>query len=370
MPRIIREGFALQRFEIFKPGKHVSAAGAELSFSDADLAAIVANYDPAVHEAPIVVGHPRDNGPAYGWVASIAFADGALAADPKQVDVDFAEMVKAGRFKKRSASFYAPGAKNHPLAGKDGHDAYYLRHVGFLGAAAPAVKGLKAVEFSDDAETVSFEEDWASKSTLARLFSNLRDWMLATHGQEKADAVLPKWEVEGLKDAARPPVEAATATPAFTEEARMTPQEIDALKARADKADQLAADLAKVNADFAEAKAKVEAADKAAALAKVKAAIEPHVAAGRVLPAEVESLAAFAATLDDGTATFDFAEGDKTEKVTARALFLGQLGKRPVAVDFAERAPAKGDKDEPVAVADAQKALLDQVSGKAPKAKK
>ncbi len=51
-------------------------------------------------------------------------------------------MVKAGRFKSRSASFYHPDNPNNPKPG-----VYYLRHVGFLGAQPPAVKGLKAVEF-------------------------------------------------------------------------------------------------------------------------------------------------------------------------------------------------------------------------------
>ena len=35
---------------------------------------------------------------------------------------------------------------------------WYLRHVGFLGAAAPAVKGLKPVEFADDGGGVVFAD--------------------------------------------------------------------------------------------------------------------------------------------------------------------------------------------------------------------
>ncbi len=52
--------------------------------------------------------------------------DGALSATPRQVDPAFAEMVEAGRFKKISASFYAPSASGNPVPG-----TYYLRHVGF-----------------------------------------------------------------------------------------------------------------------------------------------------------------------------------------------------------------------------------------------
>ena len=63
---------------IFRPGRHISAAGASLEFTEADLAATVAAYNPELHEAPIVVGHPKDNGPAYGWVTGLAVADGEL----------------------------------------------------------------------------------------------------------------------------------------------------------------------------------------------------------------------------------------------------------------------------------------------------
>ncbi|WP_306603919.1 hypothetical protein [Azonexus sp.] len=141
--------------QIFKPGRHAAMSGAELTFSDSDVAASAAAYDPALFEAPLVVGHPQLDAPAYGWVKSLGFADGALEALPQQVDPAFAEMVAAGRFKKISASFFHPAARNNPVPG-----VYYLRHVGFLGAQAPAVKGLRTPEFAssdDDSEIVSFE---------------------------------------------------------------------------------------------------------------------------------------------------------------------------------------------------------------------
>ena len=78
-------------------------SGAALDFSVDDLAASAAAYDPALSEAPIVVGHPVTDAPAYGWVKSLAFAGGGLEAEPDQVDPAFAEMVAAGRFKKISA---------------------------------------------------------------------------------------------------------------------------------------------------------------------------------------------------------------------------------------------------------------------------
>jgi len=44
--------------DIFRSGRHTASSGASLAFTEADLAATAAAYDPALHEAPIVVGHP------------------------------------------------------------------------------------------------------------------------------------------------------------------------------------------------------------------------------------------------------------------------------------------------------------------------
>ena len=81
--------------QIFKPGRHTALSGASLAFSESDLAASAAAYDPAVFQAPIVVGHPKTDDPAYGWVRALSFADGALEASPDQVDPAFAEIVSA-----------------------------------------------------------------------------------------------------------------------------------------------------------------------------------------------------------------------------------------------------------------------------------
>ena len=137
------------RLQIFKPGRHTAMSGAEIQFSEADLQKTVAAYDPKRHEAPLVIGHPAHDLPAYGWVQSLQFNEGGIDATPAQVNTDFADMVAAGAFKKISASFYAPNAPSNPVP-----DVYYLRHVGFLGAQPPAVKGLRAPQFADTEDGV------------------------------------------------------------------------------------------------------------------------------------------------------------------------------------------------------------------------
>ena len=44
--------------EIFAPGEHMAHSGAVVEITSADLAATVAAYDPALAEAPVVVGRP------------------------------------------------------------------------------------------------------------------------------------------------------------------------------------------------------------------------------------------------------------------------------------------------------------------------
>ncbi len=92
---------------------------------------------------------------------------------------------------------------------------YYLRHVGFLGAQPPAIKGLAPVEFADDADAVTIEFGEANARTIADLFRALRDFLIAEHGQDSADKALPGFQVSWLaEDAAR---ETESAAPSFSE---------------------------------------------------------------------------------------------------------------------------------------------------------
>ncbi|MGA9292444.1 MAG: hypothetical protein WBV81_07620, partial [Ignavibacteriaceae bacterium] len=134
----------MKAFEIFRTGKHTSDKGITNEYTNEDLDKIASNYNPQEHEAPIVIGHPKTNAPAYGWIEKLKRVGDKLIAFPKQLNKEFEELVKSGAFKKRSISI-TPDFK--------------LNHVGFLGAAAPAVKGLKDVEFSEEQEFSNFEFD-------------------------------------------------------------------------------------------------------------------------------------------------------------------------------------------------------------------
>jgi len=143
----------MEPIHFFRAGRHVSSSGQEITFSEDDIRAIASQYNPSIHEAPLVVGHPTTDAPAYGWIKAVSAREDGLYAVPDKVQPEFAEVVRSGAYKKVSGSFYPPNAKNNPRPG-----SYYLRHVGFLGAAAPAIKGLRPVSFAEDAEAVDFQE--------------------------------------------------------------------------------------------------------------------------------------------------------------------------------------------------------------------
>lgn len=129
---------------IARPGTFTSNEGVAVSFSEAMLAATVAAYDRASDPAPLVIGHPQLDAPAYGWVDRLDVQDGELVAIPADIEPSFAEAVRAKRYAKVSARFYTP---EHPSNPKPG--VWYLKHVGFLGAHAPGIKGLGTVQFSE-----------------------------------------------------------------------------------------------------------------------------------------------------------------------------------------------------------------------------
>ena len=81
--------------EIFAAGTHTAASGVAITMTPADLAGIAAAYDPGRHEAPLVIGHPTTNGPAYGWVQQLRVTGDRLLARPHQVNPEFAELVRS-----------------------------------------------------------------------------------------------------------------------------------------------------------------------------------------------------------------------------------------------------------------------------------
>ena len=318
-------------YEIFRAGTRTDANGNTVTITEADLAAAAQAYDPKVHEAPIVVGHPKADAPAYGWVKSLGVQNGVLTADFAQVDEGFADLVKAGRYKKVSASFYPPTSPNNPKPG-----VWTLRHVGFLGAQPPAVKGLSAISFAEGEVYVEFAED--AHLQTASLLSRFRDWFIGRFGLEEADKVLPDWQIEAIKELAAVPQTHApaefTASPPPPEnhENKETPmsleQELAAEKAAREAAEKKAAES---QAELKKLQDEQHTALRDGAHEQNAEFAESLVKEGRLKPADkdlVVKVLDFAEYPDDVTA--DFGEGSKKQPLSAalRAFFTAVLPKQ------------------------------------------
>jgi hypothetical protein len=160
---------------ILKTGTFRDSEGREQTFTESNLDAIVSKYNPSFHEAPVVIGHPKNNSPAWGWVDSLKRDGQILYAKLKDLVPEFVDMVKKGMFKKRSIAVYSNGS---------------LKHIGFLGATPPAVKGLpdyafscsymneSVIEFSDSSVSSSIGDSWAAAATEQELLNKIADQVI------------------------------------------------------------------------------------------------------------------------------------------------------------------------------------------------
>ena len=182
--------------EIFKGGMQKDSQGREH-----DATALIDNavktFDPKFHEPPVVVGHPRDNSPAFGWVESLKKTGDVLFAKLRDIVPEFGDAVKTGLYKKRSASFYPDGR---------------LRHIGFLGGVPPAVKGLADLKFKTGEDEITFEFEEREFRQIGGIFRRLREFLIEKFGIDDADKVVRTWDIEDLK---REPDDLAE--PAFSE---------------------------------------------------------------------------------------------------------------------------------------------------------
>jgi len=139
-------------FEVFRTGNHTSSNGKSRQWTEDDLDHMISSYNGAENPAPLVIGHPENNAPVYGWVAKLKRVGNILLALPESVSPLLANLVKDGRYKKRSISVSANGT---------------LKHVGFLGSMPPAVKGLKDIEFFEGLNDNIYEEDFSEDEMIA-----------------------------------------------------------------------------------------------------------------------------------------------------------------------------------------------------------
>lgn len=330
----------MKQLHIFKTGTHTAANGQTLEFNENLLQDAVDSYDPQLHEAPIVIGHPRDNAPAYGWVESLSFDEGNINATPYQVNADFEEMVQNGSFKKISASWYLPDSQNNPKKG-----SLYLRHVGFLGAQPPAIKGLNAVEFSEADETIEFEEsirDGFNLKDISGVFKRLRDFLIDKYSRDEADGIIPDYVIEDLKDSGQTKIDNTQETDSSPVTSNYSESENDMKEL--EEAKQRIADLEAENQALQTKVTNFAEQEQQRRKTEIETKVDALVAAGKVPAAVRDQTVAFAEAIDAND-SIEFGEGDDKKK--GADAYLATL-EQNAGVDFNEHSAHTKDPEQPM----------------------
>lgn len=300
----------MPRIPVFKTGKHTSSNGITQTYDNSFIEAVVSGYNSQVHVSPVVAGHPKSDDPALAWVKSLHINGDVIEAEIDELNPEFEAAVKAGSYKKVSASFFLPDSPSNPTPGNP-----YLRHVGILGAATPAVPGLPTLNFSASTEGVVEFDD--GLLTNAGLFSSLRDWIISKFSLEDADQAIPFSELGWLN-------------------------KLNTMK-QVDKAvENLTGDDKETVADFAEREAVLAARQaeldaKEAALRDAECAqfCEGLVAKGKLPPASKVTAESLLSSLYKVGGTVDFSE----QAIPPADAFKQFLSSLPKVVEFGEVAP-------------------------------
>lgn len=323
---------------------------------------IAGNYNPKNAPAALTIGHPKESKePAYGWVDALKIVGDELFFKPGKVVAQFAEAVNKGMFP-------------HVSIGFDETPVPMIKHVAFLGAVQPAVKGLGQVaglEFSETpgaAVSIDFSEpakDWLlgqvqfcgarehwlvyQMRNMASMFQRLREQEIEKNGVDAADKVFPSYYIDDLKN---PPPEVNDtmkaqpiefSQPTATEEV-MNPEELLAAeKAGREAADakivELSAKVTALEGEKTTLQAQIVTLETAKRIAAHTEFCESMISQGKVLPDEkatiIEQLEALSKI--PGTVEFSSPTGEKSQR-TQVELFKAGFEKRPKLVEFSELA--------------------------------
>jgi hypothetical protein len=314
--------------EIFRGGPQTDSNGRKHN-GDAVISRALSTFNAAEHTPPLVIGHPANNAPSFGWIGGLrrTVKNGVayLEAGVKQVYPEVARMVKDGLFKKVSASFYEDGR---------------LRHVGLLGAAPPAVKGLADVAFSEKSNFFDFEAPVKSARATADFGMDLGG---AEAALSRVDAILEA--LKNVRDWVTERFDAETAEKLVP--ARLTAPEQEQL---GDGESFTEADLERAREEGRAAAS--AAAEKAKRRAEIAARIGGLVSGGKLPPAFVEAgIKDFCEYLGDAGGVIEFAEGSGREAAPPVDFFLDFIERfspyRPMFSDFATKDRASGKPLDP-----------------------
>lgn len=331
--------------EVFRAGTHTDSKGKGCTFTTGDLDEMVANV--SLGKPPAVLGHPEHNDPAYGW-GELKRDGESLFARFDDVNPAFEAGVKTGAYRNRSVSVI-----------KDKQHGWRVRHIGWLGAAPPAIDGLKPVSFTADesAEQHEFANgddmtmSWAL-SDVAGMLRGVREWVIGKDGLETADRVLPDYRITSVSDAATRLRERAdttlyTASPTDPSGTAMSLTQADLDRAATETEQRVRTEMqSQFNAQTEE----LAQLKRNAQTSRINTAITGWKAAGKLLPAEEAGLAEFMAGLENATGgSFEFTAAGATAptKKTLAEFFAEFMGQRKPLVQLGQVQAGNDSNPEP-----------------------
>lgn len=299
-----------RKVEVFRAGTFTAMNGQSYAFSEADVQAIADNYNAETAPAPVVVGHPKHDDPAFGWADKFTVnKNGTLIASLKDLAPEFVTAVTDGRYRKISMKLFPPDASNNPTPG-----SYYPRHIGFLGGAAPAVSGLTPVQFSNDDGLIEINFTEPALEDVASIFRSMREFIIEKFSRDDADKAVPEYLIRWVDDASDPK---SDATPAFT-----TPKQKEPFMSKdAEKLAAREAEVAKREADLCHTE-NLNFAD-------------TLIESGKLLPLQKAGVVALLDNLDgQDTADIAFTDDGTDKEINASQLLKDLLSAQPEIVKF------------------------------------
>lgn len=187
--------------EIFRAGNHKDSKGRDFAATEADLDEMVRNHE--LGAAPAVIGHPKQDGPAFAWVGEMARKGASLFAKFTDINPAFDDGVALGAYRNRSVSIV-----------RDAQHGLRVRHVGWLGGVPPAIDGLSPTPANFSAADADAIFEFASTDdalsslgwslgSIGQLLRGLREYLIESAGAETADRVIPTWHVDQVVSGAQ-----------------------------------------------------------------------------------------------------------------------------------------------------------------------
>lgn len=325
----------IHEFEILRTGEFTDANGTKVSITKDILSELASNYDSVKFPSPLVAGHPKDNDPALGWTDSLKVVGDKLMAFSSKVHKNLKKSIKEGGYKKISVSIFNENSPANPIPGKK-----YLRHVGFLGAVAPAVPGLETVSLSNDEKDIlTIDLSYAERATTS-FMGRLRDFFIEKFGLDDANKVIPQWEIDSIRDAQAREEAEKQQIPQFNE----PNEDIDMPKKLSDEQiAQLQTDLAASNAAKERLELELSSQSAKARKAEIISFCDQQIKDGKLAPALKNDWVDLMTNLPEDE--LEFSEGKKSTLLDKAKTLLVSQSKF---MDFSEKSKPNSDPTKPV----------------------